>query len=266
MGNTKTTKSVKKKPKKKNKAKKFFAVMLFWILVLGILVALGFGGYFVFTSDKLKVQSVDVENSEYYTKEQVLEVANIPVGKNVLTLRKGKIKENILTTLPYIENVKIKLGKESTVRIVVTERTSKYVVNNKDTNDYIRVDKSGIMLEKVMPEDILPEELPLFGLSLNEGEEVGKSIPETEYNKIERFEKIYSAYTNSGIEAKVTSAKFENSKIILTLDYKTEVITEMSNNLEYKMKMLKEILKEVAGKGGKIDLTLDNPTFVEKIG
>ena len=32
------------------------------------------------------------------------------------------------------------------------------------------------------------------------------------------------------------------------------------------MKLLKEILKEVSGKGGRIDLTLDNPTFVEKIG
>lgn len=259
-------KNVKKTHKKKHKAKKFFAVVLFWLLVLVILTALGFGGYFVFTSDKLKVQSVEVENSEYYTKEQVLEVASIQNGKNMLVLRRNKIKEDILNQLPYIENVKIKLGKDGLVKIIVTERTSKYVVNNKDTNDYIRVDKSGIMLEKVEPEDILPEELPLFGLSLNEGEEVGKSIPETEYNKIVRFEKIFDEYTSSGIDAKITSVKFENSKIILTLDYKTEVVTEVSSNLEYKMKLLKEILKEVAGKGGKIDLTLDSPTFVEKIG
>lgn len=268
MGKPKKSKKteVGSKKKKKGKAKKFFAILLFWILIIGILAVLGFGGYYICKSDRLKVKNISVENSEYYTAEKIKEVASVKEGKNMLLLGRSKIKNNILKELPYIENVKIKLGKDSTLRIIVTERTSKYVVNNKDTNEYVRVDKYGIMLEKVKAEEISPDELPLFGLSLNEGEEVGKSIPETEYNKIERFEKIYENYINSGIESKVTSAKFENSKIIVTLDYKTEVVTEVSTNLEYKMKLLKEILKEVSGKGGRIDLTLDNPTFVEKIG
>ena len=262
----KKAETVTKKKKRKGKVKKFFAILLFWLLVGVVLATIGIGAYFVCKSDKLKINNINVENSEYYTVEKIKEVANIQEGKNVLLLRKNKIKNNILKELPYIENVKIKFGKESTLRIIVTERTSKYVVNNKDTNEYVRVDKYGIMLEKVKAEDISPDELPLFGLSLNEAEEVGKSIPETEYNKISRFEKIYDNYIASGIEAKVTSAKFENSKIILTLDYKTEVVTEVSTNLEYKMRLLREILKEVSGKSGRIDLTLDNPTFVEKIG
>lgn len=255
-----------KKTKKKNKVKKFFALVVFWMMIMLVLAGIGFGIYYIFTSDNLKLKSIKVENAEYYTEEQVVKVADIPNDSNMIFIRKGKIKGKILEELPYIEKVKIKIGKEGILRLILTERTSKYVVNNKDTNEYVRVDKHGIMLEKVNAEDILPEEMPLFGLSLDKNEEVGKSIPETEYKKIERFEKIYEAYLNAKFDAKVTSVKFENSKIILTLDYKTEVITEVSENIEYKMKFLKEILKEVAGRGGRIDLTLDNPTFVEKIG
>ena len=255
-----------KKHKGKNKVKKFFALLLFWTIILGILSGIGFGIYYLLTSDNLKLKAIKVENVTYYTEEQVVKVANIPKDSNMLFIRRGKIKDKILEELPYIENFKIKIEKEGVLRFIITERTAKYVVNNKDTNEYVRVDTYGIMLEKVKAEDILPEEMPLFGLSLDQNEEVGKSIPETEYKKIERFETIYDAYLNAKIDAKVTSVKFENSKVILTLDYKTEVVTEISENLEYKMNFLKEVLKEVAGRGGRIDLTLDNPTFVEKIG
>ena len=255
-----------KKNKKKNKVKKFFALLLFWIIILGILAGIGFGIYYIFTSDNLKMKNIKVEKTNYYSEEQVVETASIPKDTNMLLVRRRKIKNKVLKELPYIEDMKIKIGKEGTLRIVVKERTAKYVVNNKDTNEYVRVDKYGIMLEKVSAENILPEEMPLFGLSLDKEEILGKSIPETEYTKIQRFETIYQEYLNAKIDMKVTSVKFQNSKIILTLDYKTEVVTEVSENLAYKMSFLKEILKEVAGRGGRIDLTLDNPTFVEKIG
>lgn len=256
----------KKKNKRKNKVKKFFALLLFWIIILGILAGIGFGIYYIFTSDNLKMKNIKVEKTNYYSEEQVVETASIPKDTNMLLVRRRKIKNKVLKELPYIEDIKIKIGKEGTLRIVVKERTAKYVVNNKDTNEYVRVDKYGIMLEKVSAENILPEEMPLFGLSLDKEEILGKSIPETEYTKIQRFETIYQEYLNAKIDMKVTSVKFQNSKIILTLDYKTEVVTEVSENLAYKMSFLKEILKEVAGRGGRIDLTLDNPTFVEKIG
>lgn len=266
MGRRKVEPVKVKKTKKKSKAKKFFAIMFFWIFVLIFVTVIGFGIYYLFTSDSLKVKNIKIEKSTYYTEEQILDVADIKENKNMVFLGRSKIKKRILNELPYIEEVKLKIGKESTLKIVVTERTSKYVVNNKDTNEYIRIDKHGIMLEKVKSEEILPEEIPFFGLSLDKNEKVGKEIPETEFKKIERYEIINDAYVNSDIAAKVTSVKFENSKIILTLDYKTEVVTEVFDNLEYKMKFLKEILKEVSGKSGKIDLTLDNPTFVEKLG
>ena len=255
-----------KKYKKKNKVKKFFAILLFWIIIIAILVSIGFGCYFIYTSERLKAKNVKVENSEYYTQDQIIKAAKVPMNRNMLFIGRGKIKNRVLKELPYIENIKLKIGKESTLRIIVQERQAKYVVNNKETNEYIRVDKYGIMLEKVKAEELSADEIPLFGLSLGKKEEIGTSIPDTEYKKIQRFETIYEAYINAKIDSKVTSVKFENSKIILTLDYKTEVVTEASNNLEYKMKFLKEILKEVSGRGGRIDLTLDNPTFVEKVG
>lgn len=266
MGRRKVEPVKQNKPKKKNKVKKFFAVLLFWIIIVSILLVIAFGIYYIWTADSLKAKNIKIENSNYYAEEQIIEVADIEKDKNMIFLGRSKIKKRILSKFPYIEKVKLKIGKDSTLRIIVTERASKYVVNNKDTNDYVRIDGNGIMLEKVKAEDILPEEIPFFGLSLDKNEEVGKKIPETEFNKIGRYEIIYKGFLESGIDSKVTSVKFENSKIILTLDYKTEVVTEVFSNLEYKMKFLKEILKEVSGKSGKIDLTLDDPTFVEKIG
>ena len=264
--NKKTTRKNVNKVKKNSKIKRFFALFLFWLIILLILLGIGFGGYYIYTSDNLKVKTVKVENCEYYSSDQITKAVNVPTNKNMLLIGRRKIKNKILEEFPYIEDVKIKIGKEGTLRIILKERKSVYAISNKDTGNYLRVDKYGIMLEKIKAEDVLKDELPLFGLSLGKDEKIGEMIPETEYKKIGRFETIYQAYKNSKIEPKVTSVKFENSKIILTLDYKMEVITEPVKNLEYKMNFLREILKEVSGRSGTVDLTLDNPTFVEKLG
>jgi len=83
---------------------------------------------------------------------------------------------------------------------------------------------------------------------------------------VQRFEKIEQVYEEAKIKEKITSVRFENSKVILTLDYKIEVVAEEQKDLDYKMKFLKEILKEVSGRSGKIDITQEKPTFVEKVG
>ncbi len=83
---------------------------------------------------------------------------------------------------------------------------------------------------------------------------------------MQRFEKIEQVYEEAKIKEKITSVRFENSKVILTLDYKIEVVAEEQKDLDYKMKFLKEILKEVSGRSGKIDITQEKPTFVEKVG
>lgn len=266
MGRRKVESVKPKKIKKNKKKKKILTVLLICLFIIVILAIIAFSIYYMFASEKLIAKNIKVENSEYYTEEQIIDVASTMKEKNMVFLRRSKYKKKILEELPYIEEVKLKIGKDSTLNVVVTERKAVYVANNRDTNEYVRIDKNGIMLEKVKAEDILPEEIPFFGLSLDKNEEVGKGIPETEFKKIERYEIIYKSFLEAEIESKITSVKFENSKIILTLDYKTEVVTEVFENIEYKMKFLKEILKEVSGKSGRIDLTLDDPTFVEKLG
>ncbi|MDD4375460.1 MAG: FtsQ-type POTRA domain-containing protein [Clostridia bacterium] len=262
--NSKTERSVAKP--KQNKRKRLFGIMLFWIIVLTISATIVYGAYYLYTAESLKVKNLKIENSNHYDPKKVKEVASIEPGKNMLLLNRGKIKKDITQKLPYIEDVKIKIGKNGILRIIIKERISKYVLNDKNTSKHIRVDKYGIILEEVPIENISIDELTLFGLILEKELNYGTKILETEYVKVQRFEQIEKVYKESKIEEKITSVRFENSKVILTLDYKIEVVAEEQKDLDYKMRFLKEILKEVSGRSGKIDITKEKPTFVEKIG
>ncbi len=169
--NNKNKRSVAKaKPKqykrKKGKMKRIFGIMLFWIIIISICAAITYGAYYLYNAETFKVKNIKIENSNHYEEEEIKETASIEQGKNMLLLNRNKIKKNIIQKLPYVEDVKIKIAKNGTLRIIITERVSKYILNDKNTSKYIKVDKYGIILEEVPVENISMEELTLFGLIL----------------------------------------------------------------------------------------------------
>ena len=75
-----------------------------------------------------KVHSVKVRGNTKYTESDILQVANIDVGDNVVMLETEIIEERILKSFPYMENVTINKKLPVTVEIVVEEADAQYSV------------------------------------------------------------------------------------------------------------------------------------------
>ncbi|MBR6641889.1 MAG: hypothetical protein IKL08_06840, partial [Clostridia bacterium] len=149
-----------------------------------------------------------------------------------------------------------------TVIIKIEEYESSFVALNKETDEYIRLTDKGVILEKCKLEDVTEKELLLFGIHFDDN--LGEKIVELEQKKLQTLIDMMDKYSKQNISKKITSVEFNEGDIILTLDYDIDVIMD-TNEVEYKLDLLRSILDEINGKVGTIDMTIENPIFAESI-
>lgn len=261
-GKRQPKKSIKKKKSLSKGKKKFLLGTIYFILVLFILsliFLIGYGIYFLRNSEKFSIKNVEVNELKNYSYEDIVQASAVELGSNIFKLSKSTTISNI-SKLPYVENVSITKKLPSTIQIAITERVEKYVAYAKDSGQYVRLDNGGYVLE-IIDVSKVSESLILFGLNFEDVIELGYRLTDTEIEKLTSLEKILKLYNESQIEAKVTSVEFKNSQVILNLNDKLSVKLKDNSELGYKMALLKEILKEIDGKTGKLDMTQDNPIY-----
>ncbi|MBR6688977.1 MAG: FtsQ-type POTRA domain-containing protein [Clostridia bacterium] len=260
--NKKINKAVSKKNKGKLK-RKILRGLVYLVLImfaLSLFFLLAFGVYKLFTSSRYNIGVITVEGNVNYTVDEIKEVSEIVIGTNINKLSKNKVEKK-LETLPYVENAKVVRKYPETVLIKIQEYVSSFVALNVETNEYIRLTEKGVILEKCTADEIA-EELVLFGIHFDDN--LGEKIVELEQKKLKNLLDIMDKYSKAGIDKKITSVEFKEGDIILTLDYNMDVILDLYD-VEYKLNLLKNILNELNGKIGTIDMTIENPIFTENI-
>lgn len=261
--NKKITKTVSKKNKGKLKRKilRGLVYLVLIIFALSLFFLLGFGIYKLYTASRYNIGVVNVEGNVKYTVEEIKELANITLGTNINKLKTNKI-EKLVEGLSYVRDAKVVRKYPETVIIKVEEYESSFVALNKETNEYIRLTDKGVILEKCNLEDVTENELLLFGIHFDDN--LGEKIVELEQKKLQTLIDMMDKYAKENISKKITSVEFNEGDIILTLDYDIDVVMN-TNDVEYKLNLLKSILDEINGKVGTIDMTIENPIFAESI-
>ncbi|QAT43306.1 cell division protein FtsQ/DivIB [Aminipila luticellarii] len=232
----------KKKRKKKN-----------YLLRLLVIIAVGAGLYFLMTSEWFDIDSVKVENNNYYTVEQVKDKAGIQVGKNIFSLKKSGIKDKLLKD-PYFKNVKIKRKLPSTVVIDVTERSEKAAVLYNGT--YIIIDSDGLVLRKAKTE---PKITVIEGLTVKKAKE-GKPLEAEENSILTDTLSMLASMEDSDLFFK----KINTSSVIIKAHIYDELVCEGTpENLKESLKngKLETTLYEMYSKGikrGTIKIGSDN--------
>lgn len=253
---------IKKKKKLSKAKKKFLRGTIYFVLVLfllSLIFLIGYGIYFLGNNERFNIASIEVNELKNYTYEKIIETSEIELNTNIFKLSKSQVVQKVLT-LPYVKSVKITRRLPSTVQIDIIEREPKYVAYAKDSGEYLRLDDEGYVLEVVDVSEI-SESLILFGLNFEDIIELGYKLTDVELDKLNSLEKIISVYNKEEIQANITSVEFKNSYVFLNLNEKLSVKIKDNNELEYKISLLKEILKEIEGKTGSVDMTQDNPIY-----
>lgn len=253
---------IKKKKKLSKAKKKFLRGTIYFVLVLfllSLIFLIGYGIYFLGNNEKFNISSIEVNELKNYTYEKIIETSEIELNTNIFKLSKSQVVQKILT-LPYVKSVKVTKKLPATVQIDVIEREPKYVAYAKDSGEYLRLDEEGYVLEVVDVSEI-SESLILFGLNFEDIIELGYKLTDVELDKLNSLERIISVYNKEEIQANITSVEFKNSYVFLNLNEKLSVKIKDNSELEYKISLLKEILKEIEGKTGSVDMTQDNPIY-----
>lgn len=255
----KESKSKNVKNRKKYKVTKKFYISLIIIVLIIALICLA---VFLLTDSKFKVASLKVIGSQTYEASELNEKVVKIYNENIFTVTKKSVMSNF-TDYPYIYDVNLSRNLPNTLEINVMERQKCFIAFNKDTSEYIRLDKYGIILERIELNDKQEDEIVLFGINFDDEYKIGSYVEDIELGKLNTYNAVSKKFLENNIEKKITSAEFTEDKIILTLDYTISIIIKNDENLDYNINFLKSILKELEGKSGSIDMTTANPTFSE---
>lgn len=143
-------------------AKKVFIIVFF--LIAQILF---------YYSDFFKLKKIQIYGIQRVSKEEILQTANIPLGRNIITLPLSQIQRQI-KTIHWIKDVKVKWALPGIINIYVTERIPEILIRQNGKPKYwYASDKNGIILYKASN-----KELSLFPRLVVEDEvEVEKKVP-----------------------------------------------------------------------------------------
>lgn len=247
-----------KKSKRYKVTPRFYITIILFFLIIGLAYLL----IDAFTNNKFDIKSIKIIGNTTYPQTEIdQKIVNI-YNENIFCINKNKIKKS-LNEYSYIYDVNLDRKLPNSLIINILERNKYYIAFNKETSEYIRLDKYGIILEKIDLNEKEDNEIVLFGINFEDEIVVSDSIKELELAKLKVYENISTKFIQKGITTKITSAEFTEDKVIITLGYNIRVIIKDDENLDYNTEFLISILKEVENKAGTIDMTKKNPTFSE---
>lgn len=245
--------TVKERKKKRKVARIIFSFVIFGAMIAGV--------YLLLTLKAFNLENVELNETMKYSKEDIVNKAGIEVGKNIF-IEYFKSDKKAVTTLPYVESIKLKLKLPNGIKIDVVERTSKYFAYDKDNNKFFSLSDDGYILEEVDINNKKNDEILLTGVTFDDEVMLGKKINDTDLSKIEIYKKIEKEFKKDEISGKITKVSFENSLTTITINDKLNIIFPNDTDLEYKMVFLKTILQSIAEDSvGVIDMTKTRPTY-----
>ncbi len=243
---------------KERKKKRKVARIIFFFVIFGAMIA---GVYLLLTLKAFNLENVELNETMKYSKEDIVNKAGIEVGKNIF-IEYFTSDKKAVTTLPYVESIKLKLKLPNGIKIDVVERTSKYFAYDKDNNKFFSLSDDGYILEEVDINNKKNDEILLTGVTFDDEVMLGKKINDTDLSKIGIYKKIEKEFKKDEISGKITKVSFENSLTTITINDKLNIIFPNDTDLEYKMVFLKTILKSIAEDSvGVIDMTKTRPTY-----
>ena len=268
--NSKNVYKKKSSPKQKNikfdekimvnqrKKKKRASKIIFIFLLIGILIA---GGYLLCTLDTFNLKNVNLNETEKYSKEEIVSKAGIEVGKNTF-IEFFTCDKNNVSTLPYVESIKLSIKFPNEINVKVVERTGKYYAYDKDKDMFYMLSEDGYILEDANINNKKEDDILLVGITFDNDVMLGKKINDIDLTKLKIFKKIEKEFTDDKINGKITKLSFENSLTTITINDKLNVIFPNDTDLEYKMVFLKTILESIPEDSvGIIDMTKTKPTY-----
>lgn len=230
---------------KKRKRKKIFLSLVSILFVMGIIIMIMFkAGFF-------SINNIQVFGNEKTLKNKIILLSSIQEGENIFKISTRDAEKNI-STLPYVKNAEVERKIPKTINIKVEERKPK--IQFKNVSSFAILDKDGYILENA---DKRNEQLAeITGWSI-ENRIPGESIfaDNQDDEKLNFIREI----VNLNIIDKLKYINMEDDdNINMVIFDEIEVVFGPINNIEYKLDLLTEVMKDIDRKKLKVKMILMN--------
>ena len=219
-----------KKTKKDARYHKRRGGLLFAMLTVVLIAASVVGACTVF----FQVETVTVEGNERYSEQQILDVASVEMGANMILTPSEQIAQRLYDGLPYLHEVQVHKRFPTTIRLEITECQPAAVIVG--AASAWLVDANGKLLEAA--DETMKQEYPnVTGLELLEPQQ-GTQAATTDENqgKLKGLIALTQALSDGGLMEGVTSIDMSSGTEIQMV-YDGRLTVKMLNNANFKKKM-----------------------------
>ena len=148
--------AVKKSQAKKNRRRKKRAAAAFVFILLVALITAAVLSLTVF----FKISDIKVSGNLSYTQQEIIDSADISLGKNIFLVSEKTVSQKLMKKLPLVDEVKIKRTLPDKLEIIITETKEEIVFSC--GGKYYSANTSGKIIKKY---ETLPENLILVTIS-----------------------------------------------------------------------------------------------------
>ena len=175
-----------------------------------------------------RVEEVTVEGNERYSQEQILSVASVEMGANMILTPGEQIAQRIYRALPYVDHVEVQKRFPTTLKMVITESQPVAVITGA-ASAWI-VDAKGKLLE--------PEQ----------GAQA-QTTPENQA-QLDGLTAMTTALASCGLMEGMTSIDV-SSKTEIVMVYDGRLTVKVLNNVDFdrKLKALKQVIAVIGEEG-----------------
>ena len=195
-----------------------------------------------------QVRAMDIDETQYYSEEDILKSMTFKNGMHILRLKKSQIKEE-LEKLPYIKEASIHYSFPNNIRIQLTESRAMGYVKFLDT--YLCIDEDGYVVEETNQKRLpLPE---IEGLKFNQFV-IGQKLEVEDSEQLPLVKEMILTLNKYDFTQNVDSIQVTNIQQIHLYVNKLNVIIGNIREFDKKVKYLIEVHKQYAM--GILDLSL----------
>lgn len=235
----------KKKIKKKRKLRKGFIAALLTVIMATFVILL--------TTVLLPINSITMQYSgKKYTKEEIMAVARVKKGDNIIMTLESTVNKRVSEGLPYIGSVEVEKELPDKINLVVKETKATYTI--KQNKKYVALDENFKVLEIT---DKKNRKLTYIqGLKLKENE-LGKPAVFKDQSAFLNVKEIMASVKKSGNSINHIDAKSQfDVKFAVNGKYNVEIGTtnDLTEKLSFMNKMIEQIEKKHKEDKGTINL------------
>lgn len=203
-----------------------------------------------------------ISGNQYYSKEEIIAASGVESGDNLLIVSRGRVAGNLIEKLPYISSVQVTRQLPDTLIIRVTEHAVSYAVEDENGDTYlITADGKAVGAADALTSR---QHIAVEGITIQTPETGQIVSPAADKDsaiaakgQFDAMTQLLNELEKAELVKSITLISVPSAyDLEITYDSRFTVRLGNTENLDYKLEYLKQVVKELADyQSGTIDLS-----------